>query len=159
MFALSDSEEIMSLSIAVWPQSTNVTDRRQTTDRPVAIPTHWLTSHESAISKCLERNELNGLERKRDACWSSIVKTNACGTPNCRVSTLEMRATPLWRSWWGNSSSIGLQGGDLCQTVVGMTLPSVNASPLPRDLGLGVTPKYFLETRMHVGLPAFWGAL
>jgi len=32
MFALSDSEEIMSLSLAVWPQSTNVTDdrRRQT---------------------------------------------------------------------------------------------------------------------------------
>ena len=30
MFALSDSEEIMSLSIAVWPQYTNVTDDRQT---------------------------------------------------------------------------------------------------------------------------------
>jgi len=29
MFALSDSEEIMSLSIAVWPQSTNVTDDRR----------------------------------------------------------------------------------------------------------------------------------
>jgi len=32
----------------IWPQSTNVTDRQTTTDRPVAIPTHWLTSHESA---------------------------------------------------------------------------------------------------------------
>ncbi len=32
MFALSDSEEIMSLSIAVWPQSTNVADDRQTDD-------------------------------------------------------------------------------------------------------------------------------
>ena len=36
---LSDCEEIMTLPIAVWPQSTNVTDR-QTTDNTLAIPTH-----------------------------------------------------------------------------------------------------------------------
>ena len=67
MFALSDSEEIMSLSIAVWPQSTNVTDddRRQTTDRPVAIPTHWLTSHESAKIVC-------GISSVRDGSMSAI---------------------------------------------------------------------------------------
>ena len=50
MEALPACEEIMSPSVAVWPQCTNVSDDRQTTDRPVAIPTHWLASHESAIS-------------------------------------------------------------------------------------------------------------
>jgi len=44
---LSACEEIMSPSIAVWPQCTNVTDGQ--TGR-VAIPTHWLASHESAKS-------------------------------------------------------------------------------------------------------------
>ena len=44
----SDCEEIKSLYIAVLPQFTNVTDRQTTTDRPVAIPTHWLASHKSA---------------------------------------------------------------------------------------------------------------
>ena len=43
MLALSDSEEITSLSIAVWPQSTIVTDRR-TDVKTAAIPTHWLTA-------------------------------------------------------------------------------------------------------------------
>ncbi len=55
MFALSDSEEIMSLSITVWPQSTNVTDRRRQTtttdddDRQACGNTDSLAySHESA---------------------------------------------------------------------------------------------------------------
>ncbi len=65
MFALSDSEEIMSLSIAVWPQSTNVTDRqtddRRQTDRPVAIPTHWLTA--MSRQKPLHATEANHVRR------------------------------------------------------------------------------------------------
>ena len=60
MEALSACEEIMSLSIAVWPQSTNVTDdRRRQTDRPVAIPTHWLPSHESAKTQNIKLSAMS----------------------------------------------------------------------------------------------------
>ncbi len=56
---LSACEDIMSPSIAVWPQCTNVTDRRRqttTTDRPMAIPTHWLASHESTKNPSIRAN-------------------------------------------------------------------------------------------------------
>ncbi len=43
---LSDGETISDPPTTVFPEYTIGTDRQ--TDRPVAIPTHWLTSHESA---------------------------------------------------------------------------------------------------------------
>ena len=58
MEALSACEEIMTRSIAVWPQSTIVTDGltdRQTDDTTPTIPTHWLVSHESAKTEVAEQ--------------------------------------------------------------------------------------------------------